>query len=210
MDDRHRVVIVFARAPVAGEVKTRLAADIGAAAATAAYVALAERVVGALRKGTSYSLIVAYTPADGERALRSWLGPGLDLRRQVDGHLGARMAAAIDAAFAGRAERVVVVGTDCPTVTPHVVEDAFARLDSADVVIGPASDGGYYLIGMSRLHRALFEDVPWSSTDTLRITLDRARELRLAVAMLDERRDIDTVDDWRAWLADSGQPPPPA
>ena len=204
---RH-ALIVFARVPADGQVKTRLAAAIGAAAATAAYTRLAQLVIGAVQQGSSYSVSVAYTPADGERAMRAWLGPGLAMQPQADGDLGARMASAIGEAIDGGAGRVVVIGTDCPAVTAHVVEEAFTRLDGADVVIGPASDGGYYLIGMSRLHPGLFADVPWSSPETLRTTLERARALQLRVTMLDERRDIDTADDWRAWLAEGNQPAP--
>ena len=138
--------------------------------------------------------------------MREWLGPGVALRPQSGGDLGARMAAAIADAISGGAERVVVIGTDCPDVTPDVVAAAFTRLGAADVVLGPASDGGYYLIGMSRPHRVLFEGVPWSSATTLRATLARARAGGLSVALLDERRDIDTAEDWRAWLASSRQP----
>ncbi len=119
------------------------------------------------------------------------------------------MATAIDDALRAGAERVVVIGTDCPDVSATVVEGAFERLATADVVLGPASDGGYYLVGMSRLHAPLFENVPWSTPDTLRITRDHARMLELSVVLLDERRDIDTADDWRDWLVRSGQAEPP-
>lgn len=201
-------LIVFARVPADGQVKTRLAAAIGTTAATAAYRRLAELVIAAVQRSESYSLSIAYTPADGERAMRAWLGESPALRPQARGDLGARMASAIGEAIEAGATRVVVIGTDCPAVTARVVEEAFTRLDGADLVIGPASDGGYYLIGMSRLHIALFTEVPWSSPRTLPITLERARALQLTVAMLDERRDIDTVDDWRAWLAEEDQETP--
>ncbi len=207
MDEpRRRALIVFARAPELGRVKTRLAAEVGDGAALRAYRTLAEQVIAAVSASATYSVTVAYTPPDAEPAMREWLGPGVTLRPQSGGGLGARMAAAIADAISGGAERAVVIGTDCPDVTPDVVAEAFTRLGAADVVLGPASDGGYYLIGMSRPHRALFEGIPWSSAGTLRATLARARAGGLSVALLDERRDIDTAEDWRVWLAWCGQP----
>jgi rSAM/selenodomain-associated transferase 1 len=196
-----RALIVFARAPEPGYVKTRLAAELGAEEALSVYRRLAERVVAAVHAAGSYSVTVAYTPPGAEPLMRRWLGTSVALRPQSDGDLGERMATAVADAFSAGAERVVVIGTDCPEVSADVVEEAFTRLDAADVVLGPASDGGYYLIGMSRLHRALFDDVPWSSADTLRATLERARAHGLSIALLEQRRDIDTAADWRTWLA---------
>ena len=204
-DGPHRcALIVFARALELGRVKTRLAAELGAAAALSAYRALAERVIAAVSTDVSYSVTVAFTPPESERAMREWLGEELALRPQSDGGLGTRMATAIADALSSGAERVALIGTDCPDITARIVEEAFERLAGSDVVLGPASDGGYYLIGMSRLHSSLFEGVPWSSPDTLRVTRERARGCGLSVALLDELRDVDTVADWRAWLASRG------
>ncbi len=204
MSDQRHVLIIFARVPEAGRVKTRLAAGIGDAAALDAYVVMANHVIGRVRQPATFSVEVAYAPADGERAMQGWLGTSVALHPQASGDLGARMAAAIDRAIRGGADRVVIIGTDCPDISASVVEEAFANLASSDLVLGPASDGGYYLIGMSSLHAALFEDVPWSSPETLRVTLDRGRTLGLTVHLLAERRDIDTVDDWLAWCAKTG------
>jgi rSAM/selenodomain-associated transferase 1 len=187
-------------------VKTRLAAALGAEEALSIYRLLAERVVAAVLGAGSYSVTVAYTPSRAEPVMRRWLGRSVDLQAQSHGDLGQRMATAIAEATSAGAERVVVIGTDCPDVTAGVVEEAFTRLDAADVVLGPASDGGYYLIGMSRLHRELFEGVAWSSADTRRVTLERAHASGLSVALLEERRDVDTAEDWRVWLTSVGQP----
>ena len=201
MSTASHALIVFARAPVLGEVKTRLAAGLGDAATLGIYRQLADRVMAAVRASDGYSVTIAYTPASAEHVMREWLGPSAVLRPQADGDLGARMARAIGDALASGAERVVVIGTDCPDVDAHVIDSAFQHLATSDAVLGPASDGGYYLIGMSRLHPQLFEDIPWSAPDTLRVTLERARASAISIALLEERRDIDTVDDWRAWVA---------
>ena len=185
--------------------KTRLAAEVGDPTALAIYRRLAEQVLAAVRMEADYSITVAYAPGSAGRAVREWLGTSVALRPQSGGNLGARMAGAIADAKSSGAQRVVVIGTDCPEVTAAVVKEAFDRLGGVDVVLGPATDGGYYLIGMARLHSMLFEDVPWSSPETLRITLELARGAGLSIALLEERRDVDTVDDWRAWLASEAQ-----
>jgi rSAM/selenodomain-associated transferase 1 len=193
--------VIFARAPRLGAVKTRLAADVGAAAALAAYRALGARVVGAVHDLPACDVVVAFTPADGREELEAWLPGSVVYEPQVGGDLGARMAGAIARRHAAGATRVVVIGTDCPGVDAGVVEAAFARLDTADVVLGPALDGGYYLVGVRRPTPEIFMEVPWSAPDTLAVTIERARAAGLTVALLDPLRDIDTGADWAAWRA---------
>jgi rSAM/selenodomain-associated transferase 1 len=198
--NRRNVLVIFARAPQPGQVKTRIAAELGSVEALEIYRTLAARTIAAARSGTNYGITVAYSPRDAEGAMRDWLGASLSLRPQRDGDLGARMAAAIDDEFARRAHRVAVIGTDCPGLTSALIETAFARLDQSDVVLGPTTDRGYYLIGMARPLPELFHDVPWSSPATLRVTVERARQRGLRVELLEELADIDTADDWRDWL----------
>ncbi len=198
-------LIVVARAPVAGSVKTRLAAELGAEQALSIYRDLGSRTITAVTAGAEYSITVAFTPDDAGTLVRQWLGPSVALEPQGEGELGERMAAAVTTAYAAGAQRVVLIGTDCPAVTQRVVQDAFHRLRQADVVIGPARDGGYYLIGLAGPHTAVFHDIPWSTSATLRATLDRIRARGLSVALLRMERDIDTAEDWRAWQAAHGQ-----
>ena len=207
------VVVVFARAPELGRVKTRLAATVGDAAALACYRELGRTVVDAVRHAdrstgaAPWRTVVAHTPADAAPALAAWLDPhgagGLAYQPQADGDLGARMRGAVERAIADGAPRVVVVGTDCPDVDAAVVARALAALDGADVVLGPALDGGYYLVGVrapaDRACAALFEGVPWSAPDTLAVTLARLAAAGLAVAHLTALRDVDTAEDWAWW-----------
>ncbi len=200
-------ILVFARAPERGRVKTRLAASLGDRAALAIYRALGRRVVRALAPLGDAVAIVG-TPDDAAPALRTWLGARLAVEPQGDGDLGARMRRAVARQLDRGAERVVVVGTDCPEVDATVVADALARLASHDVVFGPAADGGYYLVGVrrgaaDRALAALFEDVPWSCAETLRVSLAQAAAAGLAVALLPVLHDVDTAADWHAWRARS-------
>lgn len=200
-----RALVVLARAPEAGRVKTRLAREIGDRAAVQAYRELGTAVLGAAGRLGDCDLRVAYTPADQEGRMRAWLGPAPGYEPQLQGDLGARMLSAIAGRFAAGAGKVLLIGTDCPDLDPALFETAFARLDRADVVLGPAIDGGYYLVGMKRLIAELFEGIPWSSPATLSATLARAAAAGVSVALLEPRRDIDTAADWRAWRAARGQ-----
>jgi rSAM/selenodomain-associated transferase 1 len=196
-----RALIVFARAPEAGLVKTRLARGLGDAGALAAYRELGTVVLTAATAVPDCRTVVAFTPRDREGLVRAWLGEGPQYEPQVEGDLGARMLGAMAARFAAGAAEVLLIGTDCPALTPALLERGFASLDRADAVFGPASDGGYYLVGAARPIPQLFDDIPWSTGATLAVTLERAAAARLRVALLEERRDIDTAADWRAWRA---------
>src|SRR5687768_8651246 len=129
--------------------------------------------------------------------MRSWFGDLFDYRAQGDGDLGRRMLAALERAFQDGADRVILIGVDCPGVTDAVITEAFSRLDAADAVLGPSFDGGYYLIGMKKLQKALFTDIPFGTGDTLQKTLMAARRGSLRVSLLDWKRDVNTGDAWK-------------
>lgn len=140
-----------------------------------------------------------HRPAWG-RLVRTWLD-GLGVSRfhaQPDGDLGSRLGAAFARHFSEAARRVVIIGSDCPGVDQRVITEAFAALDDHDVVLGPAWDGGYYLIGMKALHEPLFRGIHWSSAAVLNETGAVARRLGLSCHLLAPRRDVDTVSDAQA------------
>ena len=199
------LLILFVRAPQLGHVKTRLAAALGPHRALSIYRELGATVMAAARtaaaRAAACRLRIAFTPPDGEALVRNWLGADSELMRQGPGDLGARLAAATRDAFAAGAERVLVIGSDCPAVTAAVIDQAFDSLEHADVVIGPASDGGYYLIGLARPAPELFVGIPWSSPDTCRVTLAAADRAGLRVVLLEELFDVDTAADWQRWCA---------
>ena len=202
-----RALVVFARVPALGRVKTRLAASIGEAGALAAYRELAELTLATVSTLPDCRRVVAYTPDDGRREMRAWLGDDVDLEPQGPGDLGRRMHAAVTRQVAAGSERVAVVGTDCPDLTADDVEKAFAALDKADLVLGPATDGGYWLIAMRQPLEAPFERIPWGDPDTLTETLRRAVDANIRVALLGRKTDIDTVAEWREWQLRRGVEP---
>jgi rSAM/selenodomain-associated transferase 1 len=164
--------------------------------------------MAAARRVRGCSLTVAFTPPHAGDVTRAWLGAGATYEPQVAGDLGARMAAALGARLAAGAERVIVIGTDCPEADEFVIEQAFSALDETDIVLGPAADGGYYLIGMRRLHDELFVGIPWSSDETLQRSLDHAVSSGLRVHLLPELADVDTAADWRRWQQRRGEDQP--
>jgi hypothetical protein len=130
--------------------------------------------------------------------MRHWFGDLFDYRAQGDGDLGRRMLAAVERAFSDGADRVILIGVDCPGVSEAVISDAFTRLDQSDVVIGPSFDGGYYLIGMKKPMKVLFTDIPFGTGETLQKTLTTARRSGIRVSLLDWKRDVNTGDAWRS------------
>ena len=194
-----RSLAVFARAPVVGRVKTRLAQEIGAHEAVALYQRLGRRVVAA-SVGPGYRTIVWFTPSTARTAVRVWLeGLGVsDFRAQTDGGLGTRLVHAFGRLFGEGDGAVVVIGTDCPGVDRRLIAAAFAALRSYDVVLGPARDGGYYLVGLRGPQPALFRGIPWSTHEVTRATRARAGALGLSCRLLAPLRDVDTARDARA------------
>jgi rSAM/selenodomain-associated transferase 1 len=197
-----QALIVFMKAPEPGRVKTRLIPALGAEMAAELYRALCEEVLQAtVPEAGDYERLVFFAPSDAAEAVRAWL-PGLRIFPQSGDDLGARMAAAFARVFERGAERVAIIGTDAPGVSRRTVVGSLDALDQADVVLGPAEDGGYYLMALGRPHPHLFEGVRWSTPAVLQETLSRAAAAGLRARTLPRLGDIDTPDDLRAqWPA---------
>jgi hypothetical protein len=199
---KKQITLFFVKSPQPGHVKTRLAEDVGSDEATDIYRHLVQRLVRQFP--ADLNLRVCFTPAEEEETVREWLAPQLDARDidwqlepQFEGDLGQRMSAAFAMAFADGAEKVLIIGSDTPGVNTSHFQETWDALDEVDVVIGPARDGGYYLLGLRSYCSDLFENVPWSSEETLDTTMERAMEAGLEVSWLEELNDIDTLEDWK-------------
>lgn len=187
-------VLVFVRAPEAGRVKTRLAAALGPEVALRVYVRLAEHTVREAR-AVGEAVRVHFTPAGAEEAVRGWLGEGADYLPQGGGDLGERMHRAFREAFAAGYGRVVIVGSDLPELSAGLLRRALALLEEWEVVLGPARDGGYYLLGLRREVPELFTAIPWSTGEVLARTRERLREVGIEPALLEELADVDEAED---------------
>ena len=190
-----RLLIVFSKNPVAGRVKTRLASAIGDAEALRIYEQLREITRQAAvevdaAKAISYADFIPAADLLLTGGAEAWLQQGNDL--------GERMHNAFVKGFSLGFSRVALIGTDCPEITPFILELAFEKLDACDVVLGPARDGGFYLSAMKRPFPELFLDRRWSHSSVLSDSLRIVRESARSCDLLPALSDIDTFDDLKA------------
>ncbi len=196
-------LIVFVKAPRPGFVKTRIVEAHGAEAAAAIYRTLVERVLANLAGLSEVEL--RFAPDDALPEIEPWLSCGWRAWPQGEGDLGARLQRAFAEAFAAGARRVVVVGSDCPDVCAEDIREAWQALATADVVLGPANDGGYWLIGLAQPQPRLFADMSWSKAEVFCQTVERAGSFGLRVAQLRQLADVDTAADWQNFVAGFSQ-----
>lgn len=202
-------VLVMAKAPRPGLVKTRLGAllgDDGCAKLQALLVRRAAGLAFAVAPGSTY---VAFHPADGGAEMAELVPDGAVLMAQRGGHLGERLAAATADVFAARRAPLVAIGTDIPLLEPAHLREALGSLETGnDVVFGPANDGGYYLVGLRRPLPVLFDIAPrlWGGPEVLAASLARAEAAHLCVGQLEVLTDLDTAEDAMALLGEPGLP----
>ncbi|MEW6157143.1 MAG: TIGR04282 family arsenosugar biosynthesis glycosyltransferase [Verrucomicrobiota bacterium] len=192
------LLIVFVKAPRPGLVKTRLARELGFDGAALAYRQLAEKVLSTIGSGMNVEL--RFSPDDAGIEIRPWLRPGWRATPQGAGDLGERLDRAFADAFAAGAERVLIIGSDCPEMTTADLSEAWMALRTVDLVLGPARDGGYWLIGLRGPQPGLFRNIPWSTDRVLRMTEELAQASGLELHLLRELNDIDSISDWTEWL----------
>jgi hypothetical protein len=201
-----RRLIVYAKRPLPGHAKTRLGRALGDEQAAGVYARLLYTYLAGLpaleRIGVQVQLDVA-APADVPFFTAAF--PEFLVRPQVEGNLGRRMAASFDQAFQENTSAVVLTGSDVPNLDAELVAEAFELLQSAPVVIGPAADGGYYLLGFQSPGMDLFDGIAWSTDQVLAQTLAQLQAAGLPPVLLPELLDVDTVTAYTEWLKqDSG------
>ena len=201
-----KALIIFAREPVPGLVKTRLARDVGEQVAAELYAAMLDDVLEKVAILEDVRLLVFWATKEGEFPLFPAI-PRLEMFEQQGADLGERMAHAFATAFDQGIGKCCIIGSDLPDLPLEFVRQAFLVLEeeTTDAVLGPCSDGGYYLVGMRRLYSRLFEDVPWSTSTVFETSLERCREAQLNVGLLPEWHDIDTIEDLRRLALSSGE-----
>ncbi len=201
-----QVLMVFLKYPKPGRVKTRLAASVGSEKAAALYQRMAEYVV-AQTDSTRYCPFLLVEPSEKLTDFQRWLGKDKHYIPQSPGGLGEKLLQAFTHFFEGGAQSVIAIGSDCLDLQEKDILNAFQQLGPSDVVIGPAVDGGYYLIGFTRrvyqLLKAdlssLFNDMDWSTPSVYSQTEERLQRCNLNISTLSVKRDIDTIDDLDAF-----------
>ena len=188
----HNALLIFIKNPELGKVKTRLAAGLGDEKALQIYLQLQEITQNlALQMDCKRYLYYSDHIADTD----NWSPEAFDKRIQMGSDLGQRMSAAFAAALKFHA-KVIIIGSDCPEITEVIINNAFEQLNHSDIVIGPAKDGGYYLLGMKYFYPQLFEDIVWSSDQVLRQTLDNIEQIGKTVDFCPILSDLDDIKDW--------------
>lgn len=185
-----------------GKVKTRLARTLGADEALRIYRILLEKtrktaLLAPVERYLFYSDTIA--PTD------DWPSDLFQKKQQAAGNLGERMEAAFQTAFNDGAQKVVIIGSDCPQLTPNILHQAFEALDQADFVIGPVPDGGYYLIGMNTLHPEVFHNIAWSTESVRSSTIGIITAMDKTYTLLPMLLDIDEADDWHNYQKSARQ-----
>lgn len=187
-----QTVLIFAKNLIHGEVKTRLAATAGNDVAFSVYEQLIKHTVGItsslpVDKTVFYSKSIEPEDVWDSKIYRKKVQSGNDL--------GERMRNAFAGVFVEGYEKAAIIGTDCMELNSAIIIDAFACLDKHEVVIGPAKDGGYYLLAMKKLYVELFENINWSTHEVFSQTLEICKRLDLSTHLLPELSDIDDEDD---------------
>jgi len=199
-------LIIFTRYPEPGKTKTRLIPLLEAEGAADLQRNMTEHtLVQVKRLSTSRELSVEIRYEGGNESLmKNWLGPDFDYRSQGRGDLGLRMQRSLEDAFRAGATEAVIIGTDIPDITDVIIQKAFDALKLKNVVLGPAKDGGYYLIGLQKktLPQAipdLFTGINWGKDGVLNKTIEVVKGLGLNFSLLDELEDVDRLEDLSIW-----------
>ena len=204
-----RQLIIFSRFPEPGKTKTRLIPALGPEGAAtlqrhmSGHTLLSARVAACVI-GARIQVRFA---GGSTKAMRRWLGDGTDYISQGEGDLGQRMQRAFQESFNEGSGATVIIGTDCPTLSPTILEDAFTSLRDHDLVIGPAADGGYYLVGLRCPMPEIFQQIDWGTETVLRQTLAAIEKRDPSIRWLTPLNDVDTVEDLPVW--DVVKPPAP-
>jgi uncharacterized protein len=188
-------LLVFTRYPEPGKTKTRLIPAIGEKAAADLQRRLTCRTLDCAKELQKEAQVEVWFEGGNQLRMRAMFGGEFVYREQPAGDLGRRMYEAFAASLPDSASRAVVVGADCPGVSADILKRAFDALLRSDVVLGPATDGGYYLIGLRRPERRLFEGIDWGTSQVRQKTMNIAHSLGLTVLLLDELTDVDRPTD---------------
>ena len=194
-------VIIFVRYPEKGKVKTRLAKEIGEESALSFYTTCAENTFDECKKIKSENILLYlfYSGVSDNSLITKWAGFDFVSYPQIGSDLGKRINNSFKEVFTNKIDKAVIIGTDIPDINAEIINQSFEILNSADIVIGPSADGGYYLLGMKKPYDFLFDNIQWSTGSVFRETMSSVLIHNLTFFVLPELIDIDTKDDFIKW-----------
>lgn len=197
MNSTSKCLIIFTRYPEPGSTKTRLIPALGADGAAKLQGLMSEFTVLQAQKlqSTNFLKIEIHYSGGNAKLMSDWLGKSLIYYPQFEGDLGCKMSMALGTAFERGYKSAIVIGTDCPSLDRAIMRQAFDLLEQKDLVLGAATDGGYYLIGLNKFIPELFQSVKWSTSEVFSKTVEIARILGLEIGYLPTLFDIDRPED---------------
>jgi len=187
-------VLLFLKAPRPGFVKTRLAKDLGDDQACEIFKALASQTLATIPP--DWPVRILFTPSEALSEMTEWLGNSRTFLPQVEGDLGQRLNAATAESFANGATSVILLGGDCPGITSQHLQEAAQHISQNQPVIGPAQDGGYWLLGLTQHSPEVFQDISWSSDTVFTATINKLTALDLHPHQLESLEDVDDLSAW--------------
>jgi rSAM/selenodomain-associated transferase 1 len=187
-----QLLMVFTKNPELGNCKTRLASTIGNEAALKVYEQLLDYTVAFSSKANAEKYV--YYSKNIQNNDR-WDESIFEKKTQAEGNLGVKMATAFKENFDQGFEKIIIIGSDCAEIDESDIKNAFQALDESEVVIGPAIDGGYYLLGMRTFIPSLFQDKSWSTPDLINETISTLKKQQISFSLLKEKSDIDYEED---------------
>jgi rSAM/selenodomain-associated transferase 1 len=202
----HERLIIFTRYPDPGITKTRMIPELGAEGAADLQRRMTEHLAAKVKTLMAQRSLAVEIRFDGgsERLMQDWLGPWFTYRRQGQGDIGRKMERALVDGFQNGFTSIVIIGSDIPDISNAILQQAFAALEFNNLVLGPAGDGGYYLLGMQKAdnHQAyleLFEGINWGTNQVLSQTIAAANHQGIGYALLDTLQDVDRPQDLKVW-----------
>lgn len=193
MIHNHSLLLIFIKNIEPGKVKTRLASTMGEAPALAVYKGLLRYTIAQTQEVEADRVVYysEYAEADDD-----WARAGFEQQVQQGADLGERMAHAFREGFDKGYKRIVIIGSDCPEITPQILDQAFEALKTEKSILGPAKDGGYYLLGLSEMAEEVFQDIEWSTDSVAKETLEALEKLGHQTQKLPTLSDVDYEEDW--------------
>lgn len=194
-------VICFLKYPKNGEVKTRLAKDIGDDNATEFYTKTAEKIIEQAKK-INADLFIFFYPPHKLQKFQDWLGTDLKYLPQIDGDLGKKMADAFLEIFAKDYDKTIIIGTDIPDIDTEILDKSFVALDKKDCVIGPSPDGGYYLLGFNKnsFFIEIFQDIEYSTNVVFEKTISKLKKFGKTYLTLESLEDVDDLESYNRYI----------
>lgn len=196
---KKELLVLFSKEPVCGQVKTRLGNYIGMNASSSIYDLMFRHIINNVVSDKDYDTII-YKTSESSKDYFEEATKGMIIKNQPEGSLGLKMQGVFKLCFAQNYKRICIIGTDCPDISRFDIQKTFELLKTCELVLGPAEDGGYYLIGLSGFYPQLFEDIPWSTGSVFSATLEIAGSCGIKYKLLSVKTDIDEETDLEKYI----------